>query len=96
MTGPSKITQGDGKRFQLEGDLTMVNQLELLEREALKLSSGERAAFARLLLSSLDEENEIDEAWSDEMERRIAQVEEGDIECISVAAAISDLRATLQ
>lgn len=74
----------------------MGNQLELLEREALKLSSGERAAFARVLLSSLDEDNENDEVWADEMERRIAQVEAGGVELISVEAAISELRASLQ
>ena len=74
----------------------MGNQLELLEREALKLSTGERAAFARVLLSSLDEDNDIDAAWADEMERRIAQVEAGAVERISVEAAISELRASLQ
>ena len=74
----------------------MGNQLELLEREALKLSAGERAAFARVLLSSLDEDNEIDEVWADEMERRIAQVEAGGVECIPVETAISELRAALQ
>ena len=74
----------------------MGNQLELLEREALKLSSGERAAFARVLLSSLDEDNEIEEAWADEMERRIAQVEAGSVALSSVDMAISELRATLQ
>ena len=31
----------------------MGNQLEILEAEALKLTSGERAAFAQLLLQSL-------------------------------------------
>jgi putative addiction module component (TIGR02574 family) len=81
---------------QHEGYLTMRNQLELLEREALKLSSDERAAFARVLLSSLDEDNEIDEVWADEMERRIAQVEAGCVELISVEAAISELWASLQ
>lgn len=74
----------------------MGNQLELLEREALKLSTGERAAFARVLLSSLDEDNEMDEVWADEMERRIAQVEAGGVERIPVETAISELRATLQ
>ena len=86
----------NNRKSNLEGNLTMGNQLELLEREALKLSTGERAAFARVLLSSLDEDNEIDEAWADEMERRIAQVESGGVERISVEAAISELRATLQ
>ncbi len=74
----------------------MCNRLELLEIEALKLSAGERAAFARVLLSSLDEDNEIDEAWADEMESRIAQVETGDAVCIPVEAAISELRASMQ
>ena len=74
----------------------MGNQLELLERKALKLSAGERAAFARVLLSSLDEDNEIDEVWADEMERRIAQVEAGGLACIPVETAISELRASLQ
>ncbi|MFZ2391933.1 addiction module protein [Rhodoferax sp.] len=74
----------------------MGNQLELLEREALKLSAGERAAFARVLLSSLDEDNEIDEVWADEMERRIAQVEAGGLACIPVETAISELRASLR
>lgn len=74
----------------------MSNQLEMLEREALKLSPGERAAFARVLLSSLDEDTEIGEAWVDEMERRIAQVEAGGVELVPVEAAIRELRASLQ
>lgn len=74
----------------------MGNQLELLEREALKLSAGERAAFARLLLSSLDEDQEIDEVWAKEMECRIEQLESGGVERIPVETAIGELRATLQ
>jgi len=84
------------QEIRFTGDLTMGNQLELLEREALKLSTGERAAFARVLLSSLDEDHEIEEAWADEMERRIARVEAGGVERIPVEIAISELRATLQ
>ncbi len=53
----------------------MGNQLELLEAEALKLTAGERAAFAQLLLASLDEDTEIEEAWAAETERRIADIE---------------------
>jgi hypothetical protein len=33
-------------------------------KEALKLSAAERAAFAQLLLASLDEDAEIEEAWA--------------------------------
>ena len=48
-------------------------QLEVLEAEALKLTSGERTAFAQLLLESLDEDDEIEEAWAGEVERRISE-----------------------
>jgi hypothetical protein len=51
---------------------TMGCQLELLEAEALKLTVGERAALAQLLLKSLDEDAEINEACAVEIERRIA------------------------
>ena len=53
-------------------------ELEMLEAEALKLTSGERAAFAQLLLASLDEDTEIEEAWAAEVERRIADVDPHD------------------
>ncbi len=46
----------------------MGNQLELLEAQALQLTSGERAAFAQLLLASLDEDLDIEEAWASEIE----------------------------
>ncbi len=55
-------------------------QLEVLEAEALKLTLGERAAFAQLLLASLDEDAEIEEAWAAEVERRIADVESGRVQ----------------
>ena len=55
----------------------MGNRLEVLEAEALKLTPGERAAFAQLLLASLDEDAEIEDAWAIEVERRIAEVEAG-------------------
>jgi hypothetical protein len=50
----------------------MANQLELLEAEALKLTAGERAAFAQRLLATLDEDAEIEDAWAVETERDLA------------------------
>lgn len=43
---------------------TMANNLESLEAETLKLSAAERAAFAQLLLASLDENSELEETWA--------------------------------
>ena len=74
----------------------MGNQLELLEAEALKLTSGERAAFAQLLLASLDEDAEIEEAWAAEVERRIADIENGTVQVIPIADALAQVRSALK
>ena len=77
-------------------ELAMGIQLETLEAEALKLTSGERAAFAQLLLASLDEDAEIEEAWAVEVERRIADVENGAVQVIPISEALAQARAALE
>ena len=74
----------------------MGNKLELLEAEALQLTSGERAAFAQILLASLDEDAEIEEAWAAETERRIAEIESGAVQVISIADALAQVRESLK
>lgn len=74
----------------------MGNQLELLEAEALQLTAGERAAFAQLLLASLDEDAEIEEAWAAETERRISDIESGAVQVIPIADALAQVRASLK
>ena len=74
----------------------MGNQLELLEAEALQLTAGERAAFAQLLLASLDEDAELEEAWAAETERRIVDIEMGAVQVIPMADALVQVRATLK
>ena len=74
----------------------MENQLEMLEAEALKLTSGERAAFAQLLLASLDEDAETEDAWAAEVERRITDVENGTVRVIPIADALAQVRAALK
>lgn len=74
----------------------MGNRLEVLETEALKLTPGERAAFAQLLLASLDEDAEIEDAWAIEVERRIAEVEAGSVQVIPIAEALAQARAKLK
>ena len=74
----------------------MGSQLELLEAEALMLSSSERAAFAQLLLASLEEDAEIEEAWALETERRIAEIESGAAQVIPIAEALAQVRAALK
>ncbi len=74
----------------------MGNQLELLEAEALKLTAGERAAFAQLLLASLDEDAELEEAWATETERRISDIESGVAPVIPIDDALAQVRASLK
>ena len=74
----------------------MGNRLEVLETEALKLTPGERAAFAQLLLASLDEDAEIEDAWAIEVERRIAEVEAGSVQVIPIEDALAQARAKLK
>lgn len=73
----------------------METALELLEAEALKLTPGERAALAQRLLASLDEDEEIEEAWAVEVERRIADVESGAIQVIPLDQALAQVRSAL-
>lgn len=57
----------------------MSSQLSKIEKEALRLSSQERALLADRLLSSLDEETltDVDERWIEEAERRYQEFKAG-------------------
>jgi putative addiction module component (TIGR02574 family) len=74
----------------------MGNQLELLEAEILMLPVNERAALAQLLLASLDEENEFEQAWAVEAERRLREIETGVVQTISLAEALAQIRVNLR
>ena len=74
----------------------MDTTLEILEERALTLTVSERAALAQRLLASLDEDQEIDDAWAAELERRIAAVETGAMKTIPIAEALAQVRATLK
>lgn len=73
----------------------MGRRLELLQSEALQLTSGERAAFAQVLLASLDDDVELDEAWALETERRIAAIESGESQVVSIENALAQVRTSL-
>ena len=52
-----------------------------LYAQAMKLSVGERAALAVLLLESLepDTDDGVDAAWREEIERRIYELDQGTV-----------------
>ena len=74
----------------------MDTTLEILEERALTLTVSERAALAQRLLASLDEDQELDDAWAAELDRRIAAVESGEMKTIPIAEALAQVRATLE
>ncbi len=67
-----------------------------LESEVLKLPSHERARLAELLISSLDEEDEIAAAWADEAERRYEQLRSGEVAAVAAEDVLERVRASIQ
>jgi putative addiction module component (TIGR02574 family) len=55
-----------------------------LFKEALQLNEAERAALAEMLIDSIDSEVEegVEAAWRDEIERRVAELDAGEVETI--------------
>lgn len=66
--------------------------LDQLEAEILKLPREIRARLAERLLSSLDDDSEIEEAWVAEAEHRYQRYLEGDEEVVSVDNVLARLR----
>lgn len=54
-------------------------------REAIQLPERDRATLAGLLIETLDpvSEPDVETAWSEEIERRLAEVDAGAVELIS-------------
>ena len=74
----------------------MESELEKLTVEVLKLPAEERATLAQLLMASLDVDSDIDHAWSEEVERRIADLDAGIEQAIPMEEALAQVRATLK
>jgi putative addiction module component (TIGR02574 family) len=74
----------------------MHSQFRLLAMEALKLPVEEREAFVQLLIASFDADAEIEDAWAIEVERRIADIENGNKQLIPIHDALATVRAGLK
>ena len=62
----------------------MARTLSEIFHEASELSDNERAELAGLLLDSLDGEpdREVEAAWAEEIERRVRQIDSGEVKLI--------------
>ena len=64
--------------------------------EAMKLPPQERADLADRLWISVDTPAAVAAAWDAEIERRIAQLDAGEVETIPFEQVIADLRTKLR
>lgn len=73
----------------------MSTQLATLEAEALKLSPEDRVLLADHVLASLRTQDDVEEAWGAEIDRRLTAVEAGTVSLIPVEQAIQRARQAL-
>ena len=69
-----------------------------LPEEALLLPADERASLVEKLLQSLNlpTEAEVDRLWIEEAERRVSQIEAGEVEVIPGEQVFAKIRAKYQ
>ena len=70
----------------------MAIALEDLAFEILSLPLSQRARLMDCLKNSLESEPDVERAWLDEVVRRRAQVESGEVEWLSAEDALTRLR----
>ena len=75
----------------------MRRKLNDLFREASELSERERAELAGLLIESLESEpdQDVEAAWAEEIERRVRQLDSGEVKTIPWQQVRSELFARL-
>ena len=62
----------------------MVEEVRKIVEQALKMPARERAEIAQRLLESLDRQTDlnVESAWQSEVERRISELDNGQVTCI--------------
>ena len=75
----------------------MTDVLAEVKEKASRLSEVERAVLALSLIESLDgpADAQVDEAWQEEIERRAAQIERGEVGLVSGNEVLAQLRRRL-
>ena len=68
---------------------------EELEAAALSLPPNERARLARRLIVSLEEEDEVGEAWRHEVKRRLEAYRGNEVESPSATEVMEEARERL-
>lgn len=67
--------------------------VEAIEAEALGLSAADRARLVEKLISSLEIDPDVEEAWAAEVERRPAEIESGKVSTVPGSEALTRLKS---
>lgn len=69
-----------------------------IEREIRELPASERAKLLRSLIADLDApaEADVEQAWLEEAERRLAEIEAGTAEVVSGPEVLEEARSRLK
>jgi putative addiction module component (TIGR02574 family) len=74
-------------------------ELDALKEAAAKLSESERAELAFILLESLnadsEDEGDVQRAWQIEIQRRVGEIDRGEVELIPGDEVIAEVRRQL-
>jgi putative addiction module component (TIGR02574 family) len=75
----------------------MSSKLAELKQQAARLSDPERAELALSLIESLDgpADPDVEEAWRLEIERRLGQIDRGEVQLVSGDEVFTRLRRRL-
>lgn len=73
----------------------MSPSLEVIEAEAMKLAPTDRSHLLARLVASLDLDPEVETAWTQEADRRQAELDSGAVAPVSIPAAMARLKSRL-
>ena len=74
----------------------MASRLESLAAEALRLAPEDRVQLADRLIASVFPNQDVEEAWADEVERRVQEIESGRAQLTPAGEAIARARSAIK
>lgn len=74
----------------------MPSKLESVAAEAMTLTPEDRVQLAEELIASVIPGQDVDDAWADEVERRVREIDSGRAPLLPAAEAIARARAALE
>lgn len=70
--------------------------VEDIESAAMQLPRAERARLAERLITSLDEDSEIEQVWAEEIDRRVRELRSGKAQSIPGEQVFAELKDILR